>query len=294
VNGSGQSPRDASRSDRTWAGVRLSRLDRRAFLQLVGRALDRQPPEPAGRTPLMVSFLNPFYARATHADRDLARLVDGFDVVQPDGWGVVYGARLAGVAVPERVAIEDVERSLFEQMAARGQSVFLFGSAPGVPERAAAVLLEHFPGLRVAGVRHGWIDVEAGTPGVLPPAAAEVAAQAADSGADLVLVGLPTPLQQQWAHRYGRRLPAAVVMTAGAYFDKLAEGLDWYPRWMLAARLGWLYRVWREPRRLLGRYTLGAVGFARLVLAELAGAGGGSSDGSDGREPGRSETGGTR
>lgn len=252
----------AHRSSRRWAGVRLSTFDRRGLVAEVTSALS------AGEK-LMVTYLNPFYARATARDPQLARLVDSFDIVQPDGWGVVYGSRTAGVRVPERAAPEDVERPLFAWMAAHGRSVFLFGSAPGVPEKAAATLCRHFPGLVIAGTQHGWLDVEAGHPGVLTPTdAARVAADVSRSGADLVLVGLPTPLQQQWAAVHGPGLPAPVVMTVGSYLDKLAETLDWYPRWIDRARLGWAYRVWREPRRLLPRYTAGAVAYVLLVLRE--------------------------
>lgn len=250
------------RSDVLWAGVRLSTYDRAGLVDVVTSAL-------ADRSKLMVSYLNPFYARATAGDRRLAGVVDSFDIVQPDGWGVVYGARAAGIGVPERAAIEDVERPLFEWMAARGMSVYLFGSEPGVADRAARTLAESFPGLVVAGTQHGWLDVEAGHPGTLDPAdAAAVAADVDASGADLVMVGLPTPLQQDWAHEYGPGLQAPVVMTVGAYFDKLAEGLDWYPRWMERTRTGWAYRVWREPRRLLGRYTVGLAEFGVLCVRE--------------------------
>jgi N-acetylglucosaminyldiphosphoundecaprenol N-acetyl-beta-D-mannosaminyltransferase len=62
-------------------------------------------------------------------------------------------------------------------------------------------------------------------------------------------------------------------MTVGAYFDHLAERLDWYPRWMDRARLDWLYRVAREPRRLWRRYSFGSADFARLVVAERVGGG---------------------
>lgn len=245
-----------------WAGVRLSTYDRAGLLEVVTSALER-------REKLMVSYLNPFYARATATDARLAAVVDAYDVVQPDGWGVVYGARAAGIPVPERAAIEDVERPLFEWMAANGHSLYLFGSEPGIAAEAAATLLRSFPGLVIAGTHHGWLDVEAGHPGTFDDKdAARVADDVERSGADLVMVGLPTPLQQDWAARYGPGLSAPVVMTAGAYFDKLAEKLDWYPRWMDTARLGWAYRVWREPRRLLPRYTVGMAAFAVLVARE--------------------------
>jgi N-acetylglucosaminyldiphosphoundecaprenol N-acetyl-beta-D-mannosaminyltransferase len=252
----------ARRAERTWAGVRLSAFSRESFCDFVADAIEQ-------RTGVLVTFLNPFYARATDDDPGLAEIVDQYDVVQPDGWGVVYGARLAGIPIPERVAIEDVEREVFGSLARRGGSVFLFGSEPGVPEAAAATLEAQFPGLRVVGVQHGWLDVERGHPGRLDPEdAARVMDDVVGSGADVVMVGLPTPLQQEWARDFGRDRGVPVVMTVGAYFDKLAEGLDWYPRWMERLRLGWMYRVYREPRRLIGRYTYGSARFARLVTRE--------------------------
>ncbi len=250
------------RAARTWAGVWLTPVDRATFVDVVLRAV-------RDGDPLRVTFLNPYYARRTAADADLAAAINDFDIVQPDGWGVVYGARLAGIDVPERVAIEDVERPLFDAMARDHSTVHLFGSAPGVADRAAANLTDWFPGLRIAGVHHGWLDVEAGHPGHFDEAdARRVAGDIAASGADLVLVGLPTPLQQEFVQKWSPVLGDRVVMTVGAYLDKLAEDLDWYPRWMERARLGWAYRVVREPRRLLGRYTVGAVAFAVLVATE--------------------------
>jgi N-acetylglucosaminyldiphosphoundecaprenol N-acetyl-beta-D-mannosaminyltransferase len=254
------------RADRAWAGVRLSTFSRAEFCDFVARAVDE-------RAGTLITFLNPFYARATADDPKLAATVDDFDVVQPDGWGVVYGARLAGIRVPERIAIEDVERTVFGDLASRGGRVFLFGSEPGIAEAAARTLESAFAGLRVVGTQHGWLDVERGHPGRLDPADAhKVMDDAVRSGADMVMVGLPTPLQQEWAHECGRDRGIPVVMTVGAYFDKLAEGLDWYPRWMERLRLGWAYRVYREPRRLIARYTLGSIRFVRLVAREAVGA----------------------
>jgi N-acetylglucosaminyldiphosphoundecaprenol N-acetyl-beta-D-mannosaminyltransferase len=135
--------------------------------------------------------------------------------------------------------------------------------------KAAATLEGAFPGLRVVGTQHGWLDVDRGHPGTF---AVEDELAVVDrinaSGADAVLVGLPTPLQQDFVVAYGSRLDAPIVMTVGAYFDHLAERLDWYPRWMDRLRLDWLYRLYREPGRLRKRYTLGMLQFAWLVARE--------------------------
>ena len=80
------------------------------------------------REPFTVSFLNPYYVIEASRDPSLRDFMHRSDVLQADGWGVVYGARLAGRTVPERVAIEDIEWPLFQAFAERGAGVFLFGA----------------------------------------------------------------------------------------------------------------------------------------------------------------------
>jgi N-acetylglucosaminyldiphosphoundecaprenol N-acetyl-beta-D-mannosaminyltransferase len=87
---------------------------------------------------------------------------------------------------------------------------------------------------------------------------------------DLLVVGLPTPLQQQWVVDNRDRLAAVpIVMTGGSYLDHVAERLEWYPRWVLRARIGWLYRLAQDPRRLWHRYTIELVQFGLLLARQL-------------------------
>ena len=244
-------------------GVGLNCFTRRSFVSTMTAAIDR-------REPLTVSFLNPYYAIEASRDPSLRDVMDRFDILQPDGWGVVYGARLAGRTVPERVAIEDIERPLFQAFAERGAGVFLFGAEPGMAERSAATLQESFPGLRIVGTMHGWWDAQRGHPGWFEDADSKMFVdQIRDSGADVVLVGLPTPLQQRWVIEHAEGLGATIVMTVGAYFDHLAEGLDWYPRHLDRLHLDFAYRMFREPARLWRRYLFGTFTFSRLVLQEV-------------------------
>jgi N-acetylglucosaminyldiphosphoundecaprenol N-acetyl-beta-D-mannosaminyltransferase len=251
-----------AKSRRSFLGLYLNTFTQDEFLASIERSL-------RARDALRISFLNPFYARVAATNAPLRAAMNSFDVLQADGWGVILAARICGVRIKERVAIEDFERPFFEQLARTGSSLFLFGSEPGMAAKAAATLERSFPGLRVAGTQHGWLDVERGHPGTF---AVDDEIAVVDlvnaSGADAVLVGLPTPLQQDFVVTYGARLDAPIVMTVGAYFDHLAERLDWYPRWMDRLRLDWLYRLYREPARLRKRYTLGMLQFARHVLRE--------------------------
>jgi N-acetylglucosaminyldiphosphoundecaprenol N-acetyl-beta-D-mannosaminyltransferase len=244
-------------------GLDITTFDRPGLLSLLRDSM-------ASGARLDVTWLNPYYVQVATRDARLRDLMNAFDVLQPDGWGVVWAARLAGIHLSERLAIEDIERDLFVDMAARGQSVYLFGSAPGIAETAAETLLDHFPGLVVAGCEHGWYDAMAGHPGRYSEEDNDRIVAAVNAAQpDLLLVGLPTPLQQEWSLANRDRLSVPLLMTMGAYFDHLAERVDWYPRWMDRWRLDWAYRLSREPRRLAYRYTIGMAGYGWLVAREV-------------------------
>jgi N-acetylglucosaminyldiphosphoundecaprenol N-acetyl-beta-D-mannosaminyltransferase len=249
-------------SRRPLFGLDITTFDRPGFMTLLRESLDQ-------RIRLDVAWLNPYYVQRASRDAELHGLLGRFDVLQPDGWGVVYAARLAKIPVAERLAIEDIERELFAEMARRGQSVYVFGCEPGMAERAAATLSGAFPGLVVAGTDHGWYDRLAGHPGRYSDADDDAIIERINAARpDLLLVSLPTPLQQRWIIGNQERLDVTITMAAGAYVDHLAEGLDYYPRWMERLRLDFFYRLAREPRRLLHRYTIGMVGYLRLVAGE--------------------------
>jgi N-acetylglucosaminyldiphosphoundecaprenol N-acetyl-beta-D-mannosaminyltransferase len=50
------------------------------------------------------------------------------------------------------------------------------------------------------------------------------------------------------------RLTVPVLLGVGAAFDIHAGRLPQAPTWMQASGLEWLYRLYREPRRLWRRY----------------------------------------
>lgn len=241
-------------------GVRLSVVDEREVLDRVAHAA-------VTRESLSITFLNPTYVMAAHRDSTLRSQINDFDLVLADGWGVVYAARFLGLPVPTRLANDDVGPAIFRLSARNRWRTFLFGSAPGVAERAGATLSALLPGLAVVGTRHGWWDVVRGHPGRFDAEDDEAAVRAINAARpDVLWVGLPTPLQQRWVAAHRHRLEVPVVITGGAYLDHLTDGLDYYPGWVLRLHLCWLYKLVHEPRRLWRRYTLEMAHFGWLVL----------------------------
>lgn len=254
---------DAYRAQKQeFLGIGLACLSDEAFLDAIGEAV-------RARSRLTVSFINPDYVLRAHRTADLIERINQFDIVLPDGWGIVLGGRWLGLPVPDRQGNDDICPKVFALSARYKFSNFLFGCSEGTPERAAENLTKAFPGLPIAGTLHGYWDVVRGHPGRYDEADIDMMVEAINaSNADILHVSIPTPMQQNWVWQVADRLKVPVIITGGSYLDHLAERVYWYPAWVNKMRLGWAYRLSREPGRLWKRYSLDLMAYAGMVLEE--------------------------
>jgi N-acetylglucosaminyldiphosphoundecaprenol N-acetyl-beta-D-mannosaminyltransferase len=228
-------------------GVRVSSADVPMVRRQIAEAVQT-------RRQLTITFANPNYVMAAQRDHRLRDLMNSFDLNLADGWGVVLAAKVLGRPLPGRMANDDLTDDVFEPAAEQGLRVYLFGNAPGVADAAAGNLERWYPGLVIAGTQHGHWGSEGGR---LPGEHVDrLIAEINEAKPDILQVGLGTPLQQAFVAENRDRLEVPVIMTCGAYLEHLAERRQYYPAWVLRLRIGFLYRLCREPRRLWYRYTV--------------------------------------
>ncbi|MBR8342419.1 WecB/TagA/CpsF family glycosyltransferase [Burkholderia ambifaria] len=189
-------------------------------------------------------------------DARLRDAVNECDIVNADGMGVVWGARMLGHAIPERVTGIDLFDSLLGLSATRGFPVFLLGAHPDVVEQAAQVLASRHPGLRIAGFHHGyfWDDEQA------------VVDRIRASGAKLLFVAITSPRKEVFIDRWRDRLGVSFAMGVGGTFDVVAGRVRRAPHWMQTAGLEWLFRVVQEPRRMWRRYLTTNTRFVLMLM----------------------------
>ena len=181
------------------------------------------------------------------------------DLVTPDGMSLVWAGRLLGGAVPERVAGIDLLQALLERAPRHGLRVFLLGATPAVLQRLLAHCRSTYPGLEIAGARDGYFG---------PDEHAAVVRQVAESGADMLFLGMPSPFKDIWCERHRETFGVKLIMGVGGAFDVLAGEVPRAPRWMQLAGLEWAWRLWLEPRRLWKRYLVGNSRFLWLLTKE--------------------------
>ena len=198
-----------------------------------------------------------------HEDEGLRRFFAAADVVFCDGVGVRLAARMLGDELPERITYADWLPRLAALAEERGFSLFFLGARPGVAREAARRLEASHPGLKIAGVRHGYFDHRAGS-----PENGAVVAEVNAARPDVLLVGLGMPLQERWLMENRRRLDVGVALTGGAVFDYASGRLRRGPCLLTDNGLEWLARLIVEPRRLWRRYLLGNPLFLARVLAQ--------------------------
>ncbi|MEM9091576.1 MAG: WecB/TagA/CpsF family glycosyltransferase [Cyanobacteria bacterium P01_F01_bin.53] len=89
------------------------------------------------------------------------------------------------------------------------------------------------------------------------------------SPANVLVVCLGAPKQEQWIATYRDALPNVdIFMAVGAAVDFEAGCKPRAPRYVSELGLEWLYRLLCEPRRLWRRYLIEGMPFVGLVLAE--------------------------
>ena len=193
---------------------------------------------------------------AAREDPLLRAAIEQSAIVNADGQGVVWAARLLGARLPERVAGIDLMDALMGRAAERGWRVFVLGARDEVLQRAAAVLRERHPGLRLAGLRNGYFTA-AETPGVC----AEIRAAAPD----LLFVAMGTPHKELFLAEHGPSLGVPLVMGVGGAIDVVAGVTRRAPRAWQRLGLEWLYRLLQEPRRMFRRYAVTNARFGVLL-----------------------------
>ena len=181
---------------------------------------------------------NPEIVWLCRENPEFAAIVSQARLVLVDGVGITIGAKILGRPLKGRVPGIDFAGALFAEMAARSQSVFLYGAKPGVAVRAGAALEVQYPGLVVSGTVDGYGD---------PEGAAE-AVRAAEP--DLLLVCLGAPRQEQWMAKYQGTLGVGLMAGLGGTLDVLAGEVERAPERWQKLGLEWLYRLLKDPRRI--------------------------------------------
>ncbi len=191
----------------------------------------------------------------------LYEIINGADLIIPDGVGVVYASKILKTPLKEKVAGIEMAARILEYAAKEHLKLYFFGGAkktdttPAVWEMAANAIKEKYPDICIEG-RDGFFAEEE---------TEDVLAGIRDSGADILFVCLGAPKQERFIYK-NRENFGSVRFAAGlgGSLDVFAGVAERAPEFYLKHNLEWLYRFSKNPSRVgrmmkLPKFLLGTV-----------------------------------
>ena len=191
-----------------------------------------------------------------YRDKAFSKVLNEADLLTADGIGVVYAAKILKNPIKERCAGFDVACRVLEKCAKSGDTVYFFGSKPGVADKAKEVVEERYPGLKVVGTSDGYFDEEKEK---------QIVADINEKKPNVLFVCLGAPKQEKWIYNHKDVLNVNVCMGVGGTVDVLAGTAERAPEFYINHNIEWLYRLIKQPSRIGRMMDLPKFGFSVLL-----------------------------
>jgi exopolysaccharide biosynthesis WecB/TagA/CpsF family protein len=214
-----------------------------------------------------VYFLNAHGGNLTFTDPKFAKALKEATYVLNDGIGVDMAAWMKGKKFIANLNGSDLidEGEFLRMCAERNTPVYILGAKQEVLDLAVKNYKENYPGLNVCGSHHGYFD-HYGDDESMP-----VVEDINNSGAEVLLVGFGNPRQEHWIEAYREHLKCKLAFGFGGSIDQVAKVVPRAPKFWIAIRMEWFFRLCQEPQRLWRRYLIGNVTFLWRALTRQVG-----------------------
>ncbi len=188
----------------------------------------------------MIVTPNPEIIMDAVKDMALMDIINGADLVIPDGIGLVYASKILKQPFKERVTGIDFLEKMLEHLNHSQQTIYLLGSKPGVAKKAAEKMKEKYPKLRIAGTHHGYFKKEEEE---------AVIGEINKVAPNFLCVALGAPKQEAFINQYKGSLKTKAAIGVGGSLDVWAGELKRAPDFYKNNGLEWLYRFIQQPSR---------------------------------------------
>ena len=142
--------------------------------------------------------------------------------------------------------------------------IFLLGASKGVAKEAMKKINAHIGWEMVVGEYSPTYGFENN-----PSECQSIINMLNASTANVLVVGLGAPKQEKWIMKYKSQLPKMnLFMALGATIDFEAGNIKRAPMVFQKLYLEWLYRLYKEPKRLFKRYVIDDIPFFSLILKQ--------------------------
>jgi N-acetylglucosaminyldiphosphoundecaprenol N-acetyl-beta-D-mannosaminyltransferase len=210
---------------------------------------------------------NPEIVLLAQKDPLLKRALTLADIAVPDGVGLSYASSFLGLGKLNPIKGRELFMELVTLANKKGWNIFLMGGEEGIAEKVAQNLSKGFKSVKIAfspGARYNLEgepinEVEKGIE-------RETLEKLNEFKPELLFVGLGAPKQEKWILRNLKNLNIGGAMAVGGTLDYIAGKASLPPK-RAEKRFEWLYRLYKEPKRVK-RIFRAVIVFPLRILVE--------------------------
>jgi len=193
---------------------------------------------------------------------DFCKIVNGADLVVPDGKPLVWAQRLLGAKNTSQVRGSDLLLTACKEAEKAKISIGLYGGTEKSLADFIVFLKKEFTDLKI--------------PFASAPPLRELTQLEEEkyiqeinaSGSKILFVGIGCPKQEKWMAKHKDKLHC-VMLGVGAAFDFFSGEKKHAPVWMQKAGMEWVFRLFSDPKRLWKRYLKHNPRFVYYFLKQL-------------------------
>jgi N-acetylglucosaminyldiphosphoundecaprenol N-acetyl-beta-D-mannosaminyltransferase len=211
------------------------------------------------KTITKLAFVNPDCLNIAAKNPDYAQCLQHADWICADGIGMKIAGKILDRSIRQNVNGTDLFPRLCAALSGTKHSIYLLGAQAGVAEKVAEWISIQYPQVSVAGTHSGYF-----TSSEEPNLVEDIR----KSGADILLVAMGAPRQEQWIQKNLAQTGAIVGIGVGGLFDFYSGRIPRAPIWLREIGGEWIYRLLQEPSRMWKRYLIGNVTFLMRIFLE--------------------------
>ncbi len=202
---------------------------------------------------------NPQALNLYQKDNEFKHAIDDAFIIYPEGIGVVIASKALGRPLSERTNLLDFLFDVLRHAESNKWPIYILGGRQIIPKKASENLRKKFPKLLI-NYHHGYFEKKE---------EAKVIQAINKTKSKILLVAMGIPMQEIWINKHKSEINATGFFGIGGAIDILAGRIPRAPKWLRKIGLEWLYRTYKEPARLSGRYFIGNTVFVFRVFRQV-------------------------
>jgi len=196
----------------------------------------------ASSTPHKVFTPNPEICLKATKSEGYKNTLNSADLNLPDGFGLKLGAKVLGFELKNRVTGADFTKKLLDEYNSANLFVLLLDYSLTEPADLKKYFAIHYPNINLA-VR---------TVKKASHAEPDLIEQINQHKTQILFICLGAPEQELWIDKNLHELSTTkIAFAVGGSFDFLTGKIKRAPKWFRNLGMEWLYRLYREPKRLI-------------------------------------------